>query len=432
MTKIMVNFNTAKEKITTFKSEVSKYRDCCNQSYRGITKFDSVWNDYNTDSFMKNVNQSKEDTYNQISAMNNYTDVILEYYNNLKQLVQNNFNYSNVYKLNYDSNIANKIIVKLNNVTEILSNINNSIGYCTVPSDFPYKNMIDDISRKVVPVLNEIVKLNYKIASCNSSLLNSTNDYWYKLRRVKFVNVAKINLHHNYRLVTPNLRKMKKNGSSNINSTNIKVANINKLSSKENSSSTYKGVINDKDIILNNNSTLYKVNINKGVINDKDIVLNNNSTLYKADINKGVINDKDIILNNNSTLYKADINKGVINDKDIILNNNYDENNINVNNGVVNDKNIVLNNDYEKLNENRINLHKMDNENVEFLKNNQVHLDDNKVSYNDTKNDFKDPNKISFSKINTSSNFNNDVSFLKNNVAEVNKVNAISDIKSSS
>ena len=386
MTKIMVNFNTAKEKITTFKSEVSKYRDCCNQSYRGITKFDSVWNDYNTDSFMKNVNQSKEDTYNQISAMNNYTDVILEYYNNLKQLVQNNFNYSNVYKLNYDSNIANKIIVKLNNVTEILSNINNSIGYCTVPSDFPYKNMIDDISRKVVPVLNEIVKLNYKIASCNSSLLNSTNDYWYKLRRVKFVNVAKINLHHNYRLVTPNLRKMKKNGSSNINSTNIKVANINKLSSKENSSSTYKGVINDKDIILNNNSTLYK----------------------------------------------ADINKGVINDKDIILNNNYDENNINVNNGVVNDKNIVLNNDYEKLNENRIDLHKMDNENVEFLKNNQVHLDDNKVSYNDIKNDFKDPNKISFSKINTSSNFNNDVSFLKNNVAGVNKVNAISDIKSSS
>ena len=386
MTKIMVNFNTAKEKITTFKSEVSKYRDCCNQSYRGITKFDSVWNDYNTDSFMKNVNQSKEDTYNQISAMNNYTDVILEYYNNLKQLVQNNFNYSNVYKLNYDSNIANKIIVKLNNVTEILSNINNSIGYCTVPSDFPYKNMIDDISRKVVPVLNEIVKLNYKIASCNSSLLNSTNDYWYKLRRVKFVNVAKINLHHNYRLVTPNLRKMKKNGSSNINSTNIKVANINKLSSKENSSSTYKGVINDKDIILNNNSTLYK----------------------------------------------ADINKGVINDKDIFLNNNYDENNINVNNGVVNDKNIVLNNDYEKLNENRIDLHKMDNENVEFLKNNQVHLDDNKVSYNDIKNDFKDPNKISFSKINTSSNFNNDVSFLKNNVAGVNKVNAISDIKSSS
>ena len=386
MTKIMVNFNTAKEKITTFKSEVSKYRDCCNQSYRGITKFDSVWNDYNTDSFMKNVNQSKEDTYNQISAMNNYTDVILEYYNNLKQLVQNNFNYSNVYKLNYDSNIANKIIVKLNNVTEILSNINNSIGYCTVPSDFPYKNMIDDISRKVVPVLNEIVKLNYKIASCNSSLLNSTNDYWYKLRRVKFVNVAKINLHHNYRLVTPNLRKMKKNGSSNINSTNIKVANINKLSSKENSSSTYKGVINDKDIVLNNNSTLYK----------------------------------------------ADINKGVINDKDIILNNNYDENNINVNNGVVNDKNIVLNNDYEKLNENRIDLHKMDNENVEFLKNNQVHLDDNKVSYNDVKNDFKDPNKISFSKINTSSNFNNDVSFLKNNVAGVNKVNAISDIKSSS
>ena len=386
MTKIMVNFNTVKEKITTFKSEVSKYRDCCNQSYRGITKFDSVWNDYNTDSFMKNVNQSKEDTYNQISAMNNYTDVILEYYNNLKQLVQNNFNYSNVYKLNYDSNIANKIIVKLNNVTEILSNINNSIGYCTVPSDFPYKNMIDDISRKVVPVLNEIVKLNYKIASCNSSLLNSTNDYWYKLRRVKFVNVAKINLHHNYRLVTPNLRKMKKNGSSNINSTNIKVANINKLSSKENSSSTYKGVINDKDIVLNNNSTLYK----------------------------------------------ADINKGVINDKDIILNNNYDENNINVNNGVVNDKNIVLNNDYEKLNENRIDLHKMDNENVEFLKNNQVHLDDNKVSYNDVKNDFKDPNKISFSKINTSSNFNNDVSFLKNNVAGVNKVNAISDIKSSS
>ena len=386
MTKIMVNFNTAKEKITTFKSEVSKYRDCCNQSYRGITKFDSVWNDYNTDSFMKNVNQSKEDTYNQISAMNNYADVILEYYNNLKQLVQNNFNYSNVYKLNYDSNIANKIIVKLNNVTEILSNINNSIGYCTVPSDFPYKNMIDDISRKVVPVLNEIVKLNYKIASCNSSLLNSTNDYWYKLRRVKFVNVVKINLHHNYRLVTPNLRKMKKNGSSNINSTNIKVANINKLSSKENSSSTYKGVINDKDIILNNNSTLYK----------------------------------------------ADINKGVINDKDIILNNNYDENNINVNNGVVNDKNIVLNNDYEKLNENRIDLHKMDNENVEFLKNNQVHLDDNKVSYNDIKNDFKDPNKISFSKINTSSNFNNDVSFLKNNVAGVNKVNAISDIKSSS
>ena len=226
MAKLYIDYNSVNSKTGDLAFYIQNYEKCINESCYNLQKTDYCWHDKNQEVFVNCVKKMKYDIYEQIKLLKKYASFINTFYNDVRSTIINNFDYNYVTKIIYDTDYANKAIEALNSVIKRLDWINREMPSCIVPSDYPYKKLIDSITGTTFPYCNDVVRFNSKIAFVNSRIINSLNDFYYNFRNIKTVSIEKNRLSHHYQLFSPNLDKINIENVDSVNSKEYKQTDI--------------------------------------------------------------------------------------------------------------------------------------------------------------------------------------------------------------
>ena len=227
MAKLYIDYNSVNSKTGDLAFYIQKYEKCLNESCYNLQKTDYCWHDKNQEAFVNSVKKLKYDAYEHIKLLRKYALIINTFYNNVKNTIINNFDYNYVTTISYNTDYANKAIEALNRVIKRLDWINREMPSCIVPSDYPYKKVIDNITGATFPYCNDVVRFNSKIASVNSKILSHLNSFYYDFINLKPVIIEKNRLSHQYQLFTPDLKEINIEEVDSVKAKNYEKADIN-------------------------------------------------------------------------------------------------------------------------------------------------------------------------------------------------------------
>lgn len=247
MANFVLNINNINNDIKILKNNIAEYKDSIISLKLNLSKVDSSWNDFNTNSFINIVKKDKNEFFEHITSMKKYIELISDFCDYLESYFEKKFYIEKVNKIKYNSDMLNSAIENLNNCYNKLNNISNILQDLVIPVAFEYKNLIKNYYFEIDKYKTSLITLKSKLSKINIDINNIVNEFKTKRNDIDFKTINSQKIEYNW----------KNYGFTNINNkNNVKVYKKNSSKFSKKMKIKLSNNFNSKKVYIGNNTSI--------------------------------------------------------------------------------------------------------------------------------------------------------------------------------
>lgn len=341
MASFEINLTKVKEDLDTLNQYIKNYNETISAVKTTLNNADSFWNDFNTDPFIKTINNDEKNFKNHINALSNYVDVVENFCTDLKQCIFKYMGEAKVIKLKYNSMNLSLAIQDLEKVILFLNNALASLESMNVPLTFKYRIILNLYEKDLKNYIKTLSFSKTTLENINKTINSILSTAKTKNSRIEFRVVDNKKIGYRWQTFSSNLKQIdnqsgkEHNTNASTNSVLIEMLDIDDpviMPSEDVVSNSLNNKVDDINIQYSHED----INFGQNSLNDQI----SNSHIYSSNEEKTFVdnyNSMNFSVNNEvENLVERDLNSSVANNSFIqtssevdVKNNEMDLNNSN-------------------------------------------------------------------------------------------------------